>query len=427
MDYFVTDYGAIGDGKTLNTDSINRAISACNAGGGGRVILPSGGTYVSGTVWLKSNVELHVEAGAVLRGSDDMSDYCSDDAYEQNFAVPSEMWNGAHLIVALECENIAFSGRGTIDGNARHFVTEKDMRPYSPWLAFAWQHGFALSERPGQTVSVVECKNVTVKDITFKDLPSWCLFLHGCDNVQISGIKISNPPYVGNTDGIDIDSCRFVTVSDCLIDTGDDAIAIRNASNRLKNKDRVCEYITVTNCVLSSCANIFRIGVGNSVIQHIRVSNIVVKEGANLIDFTTEYAGQPMTPIYDVNFSNISAVGLIKVVDMSGSFGIPVRHVTIENVRAEAAIGMVISNEKEDAVEDITVRNVDIFVTDLKAELTPEVKKLRGDALIKAKNVKGLLLDGVRLFIPDEIRSKWEYVSEIDACPDAIVRNCNLE
>lgn len=425
MDFLITQFGAVGNGKTVCTESINKAVEACNFAGGGRVVIPAGGTFVTGTIWLKSNVELYVEMGAVLLASPDMKDYCSEDSYEQNFGVPSEKWTGGHLIVALEEENISISGKGVIDGNAEQFVTKHDIQKGAAWMNFCWMDGFASALRPGQTVSIVECKGVKIEDVTFRNLPAWCLFLHGCDYVQVKGIQIFNPPYMANTDGIDIDACRYVTVSDCIIDTGDDAIAVRSSARRLKKKKN-CEFVTITNCILASSSSVFRIGVGDSEIKHIRIANITANRGAVLFDYCTEYGNQPLTPIYDVNFSNVSAINIIRAVKMVGCFGVPVKNITIENIRVEAKIGIEISNEKADALEDITIRNFDLHLLDTDVKLTPEIRKERGEAIVHAKRVKGLLFDGIRLFVSEKTAAAWTRVCEIENCQNVIVKNCNL-
>ena len=102
--YKITDYGAVADGVTLCTQNIQTAIDVCAAAGGGRVTVPAG-TFVTGTIWLKSNVELHLSHGAVLKASENLADYNEPDAYEQNFSYPPEEWVGKHLILAVEVEN----------------------------------------------------------------------------------------------------------------------------------------------------------------------------------------------------------------------------------------------------------------------------------------------------------------------------------
>ena len=157
MKVSILDFGAVSDGVTLNTASIQNAIDACAASGGGRVTVPSG-VFKTGTVWLKSHVELHLEMGAELLASDNMDDYNALDAYEQNFSVPSEMWVGKHLIIAHEIEDCAITGFGRINGNCHAFV-EKGPSPAGE--TFGWCHGLSVlkdkeKQRPGQLICFIE-------------------------------------------------------------------------------------------------------------------------------------------------------------------------------------------------------------------------------------------------------------------------------
>ena len=133
MNVSILDFGAVGDGKTLCSDSINKAIEHCSKTGG-RVTVPAG-TYLTGTVWLKSGVELHLEQGAVILGSPDFADYCEDDAYPQNFGVADEEWTGGHLLVAVGCHDVAITGLGTIDGNSESFFGKASVK-HEPWTAY---------------------------------------------------------------------------------------------------------------------------------------------------------------------------------------------------------------------------------------------------------------------------------------------------
>lgn len=427
MTYNIMDFGAVADGKTMNTEAINRAIETCANAGGGRVVVPSGGVFMSGTIWLKSHVELHLEQGATLKASGDFADYNANDAYEQNYEVPDEMWNGAHFIIALECEDVAITGGGVIDGNAQAFVDETAARPFAAWHQYHWFKGFWLANRPGQSVNFVECRHVRVEGVTMRDLPSWCLFLFGCDYVQVHGISVFNPPYMANTDGIDIDACRYVTVSDCLIDTGDDAIAIRSCGYRLKDKSRHCEYVTITNCSLASCACVFRIGVGRmGELRHIRVSNIVAHRGGTLINYCTEYGQTARTPMSDVNFSNISATGISHALLMNSEVGVDVKHVTLENIRCEARAGSRLVTKVNGTFEDVRIRDFDVFLVEDPADSDPEIRAHRGEYALTCRGVTGLEMDHVRIFASEETRKRWKGMLQVEDCPGLEIKDCSF-
>ncbi len=418
MVYNILDYGAVADGRTINTQAINRAIEACAADGGGRVLVPAGGVFVSGTIWLKSHVELHLEHGAVLRASGDFADYNAEDAYPQNYGCLPEEWTGTHFILAVECEDIAITGTGTIDGNAGAFVSDQDQQPQIP-DPYTWFLGCVRAMRPGQNVCLVECRQVRIEGITMRELPSWALFLFGCEYVNIHGIRVFNLPDRCNTDGIDIDACRYVTVSDCLIDTGDDAIAIRSSAYRLKDKSRLCEFVTVSNCELASSSSVFRIGVGRNDIRHVRVSDIVAHRGAALITFSIEYGEVSRTPVRDFNFCNVSGANISYPITMVGRRGVPIEHITLENVRCEARAGMKLMTEVPGCFKDVTVRNFDIFLQEEPAKLTERDLARRGEYAVDCQGIEGLRMERVRVFAPDCVREKWNGMIRVQDCPGA--------
>ena len=225
--YDARRFGAAGDGATLDTEAIQQAVDACAAAGGGRVYL-QGGAFLSGTIRLKSNVALHVEAGATLLGSTDIADY-PDITPEIVYLYRARFTKS--LIYAEGVENIALAGRGVIDGQGPHFPArpgDDKGRPYI--LRFS------------------ECKNVRVENLTFRDSARWLSHYLACENVAISGISICSK-IRENRDGIDIDSCQNVRISDCSIDTGDDAIVLKATT------DRPCRHVLITNCILSSLAS----------------------------------------------------------------------------------------------------------------------------------------------------------------------------
>ena len=278
----VVSFGAVGDGKVKCTAAIQSAIDACSAAGGGTVVVPAG-TYLTGTLYLRSHIELRLEHAAVLLGSPDLADYNPPDAYPQNFnCAASEGWNSCHLIIAASVEDVAISGSGTIDGNGLAFFEGHGDPGTVKSHEVAWRRGYlnaadrANAVRPGQTVVFVECRDVSVTGVSLVDATCWTLFLHGCERVRLRGLSLRSDDRHANTDGIDIDCCRHVVVSDCLIDTGDDAITLRGDCHHLGDPNRICEDIAVTNCVSHTSACGIRIGVGTGTIRDAVFSNLVM-------------------------------------------------------------------------------------------------------------------------------------------------------
>lgn len=317
MYYNIADYGAVGDGKTVNTQAIQRAIDECSNAGGGRVIVPSG-TFVSGTIWLRDGVELHLATpSSILLGSTNFDDYNDVDAYEQNWKSVSEQTNGGHFILAVEVKNVSITGYGIIDGNGEAFMN--GTRPTDNDTYCFWPQGFSViadaeRTRPAQMVCIVESENILISGVTLQNSTYWTLFLHGCDKVRIHQLRIENPPHRLNGDGIDIDCTSNITVSDCIIHTADDALTLRADNKKLKNKDKCTENVVVTNCILSSGgANAIRVGVGDGYIKNAVLSNLILTKSVGGIHVQSKYSNNGLptgTHIENVRFSNISGTNL---------------------------------------------------------------------------------------------------------------------
>ena len=337
--YSITNHGAVADGKTVNSAAIQAAVDACSAAGGGMVVVPPG-TFVTGTVWLRDGVELHLEKGAVLLGSPDLDDYNADDAFPQNMRSEREQWNGAHLILAVGAHDVALTGSGCIDGNGPAFF-EPEAPPFAP--RFGWSQGIRHAKdkqrlRPGQMVMFCECTGVRVSGLTLRNACCWTCLFYGCDHVLATGLQISNPPDAANTDGIDIDCCRQVVVSDCLICTGDDAITLRANPQRLLDKTRVCEDVAINNCVLDTSICAFRIGVGTGVIRHAAISNIMIRRASTAFLLQSAYR-EPSTgvAISDLAIANIQVHAV--AFPFRFTAGAPSATAPIENIRVNGFYG----------------------------------------------------------------------------------------
>ena len=280
--------------------------------------------------------------------------------------------------------------------------------------------------RPGQLIVFVESTNVIVEGITIVNAPCWCVFLHGCDYVRVHGIQVFNHKTALNTDGIDIDCCRYVTVSDCNIETGDDAITFRTATQRLK-KTRPCEYVTVTNCNLAVSASAFRIGVGTGHIRHIRVSNITIERASNGMHFMTSYRGSGAAEIEDVNFSNISINFCSSPIKLEGDRAY-IKDVTVENVRAKHCIsGLRIIPAEECEISNVTLKDIEFTVKKEEREITPAHVERRGAYMVDIGKSKNITLDRVRLHADDEVIPLWTAKYRAVNPEEVTLRSCEID
>jgi polygalacturonase len=228
----VRDNGALGDGQTLDSPAIQSVIDACAALGGGTVYLPAG-RYLAGSLFLRDNITLHLDSGAVILGSENPADY----------PIVHNRWEGKHqdtyapLIAGQNLNNISVTGRGMIDGQGRVW-----------WQA---KKDDALAYPRPRLIGFSDCTNVLIEGITAANSPSWTINPVHCQNVTIHAITVINPADSPNTDGINPDSCRLVRISDCYVSVGDDCITIKSGTE-YESPERYapCRDITITNCTL---------------------------------------------------------------------------------------------------------------------------------------------------------------------------------
>jgi polygalacturonase len=283
MELDIKSMGAVSDGKTKNTEIIQRAIDLC-AVSGGKVIV-SDGVYLTGKLVMKSNVELHISEGAVLLGSPDYDDYPeAETTHVDTKMLPRE--RNACLIFAECCKNISITGMGTIDCNGRYFVEPRENVTKKHTCTYRRIETLT----PPRVVFFTGCENVKIEDITMINQPAgWSYWIHDCAYVTFNKVKILADVHYPNNDGIHINCSHDVSISNCFITCGDDCIVVRANSISLE-KDTPCERVCVSNCTLTSYTNGVRIGwINDGTIRNCVFSNIVITDSNNGIGINLPY------------------------------------------------------------------------------------------------------------------------------------------
>lgn len=409
--------GAKADGKTKCTAALQKAIDEVSAAGGGKVIL-SGGTFLITPVEIKSGVELFIDADAVLLASPDIKDYPerTDPKHYLTEAMPR--FRNASIIYADEAENIAITGRGTIDCNGLAHVREKS----NPnWTGMQYERIHPRRESLPRVVFFAGCRNVTVSGITMTNQPAgWSFWVHDCDFVKFDGVNILADVHYPNNDGIHINSSRDVAVSNCFIETGDDSIVIR-ANNRSLRENKVCERIVITNCSLRSWSAAIRLGWTNDgLMRNITVSNIVIRDSSKGISCTlpslpsknhdtdsNDY-GREATRVENVTFSNIqmyeiygNPILFLPYKDEDVLFG-GFKDIIFDNIQCHKAIAYPYFSAREDAPAENIVFNNCSFEKVPESAMPEDVKRhgfIRKEKIGNEVNLQGIVFNNTRFTV----------------------------
>ena len=427
--YDVTKYGAKKDSSAKATASIAKAITAAAKAGGGTVYFPAG-KYLTGSIHLKSNITIYIDAGAELHFSDNFDDYLPmvESRYEG-----VDVKSFSPLFYAYGVENIAIKGRGIINGHGKKwwdFVEGyKEEQPRSKWqyLFDSVNKNMLLPDDPRQMkrgflrppfIQPMYCKNILIEGITITNSPFWTVNPEFCENVTVNAVTISNPPSP-NTDGINAESCKYVHISNCHISVGDDCITIKSGKDLPgRTKAMSAENYTITNCTMlrghggvvigsEMSGDVKKITISNcvfdgtdrgiriktargrgGVVEEIRVDNIImtnIKEQAIVLDM--QYAKTQPEPVSErtpkfrnIHLSNITAQ-TNEAIYINGLAEMPVEDIAFSDIQFDAQKGAVIKEAK-----NIEFHNVRITAKE-------------GSSII-GENVDGLIIDGVRTFHP---------------------------
>ena len=276
--YDVRDFGAKGDGKTLDTQALQAAIDACAKDQGGTVLVPAG-TFVIGTTELKANVTLHIAAGGTLLGVVDGKQYFAADQIP--LTGDSTLADGnVGLLFAVNAENVTVEGPGTIDGPGAQFR--------SPTRGAPSPAGLTGSHRPYHLL-FHRCKNLTVRDIFLKNSAFHSVRIIQSSQVYLDGIHIKGR-VIHNNDGFHFISSEYVHLTNCDVQSQDDACALFGS----------CKFVTITNCTFSTRWSVFRFGGG--VAENITVSNCILNE---VWGCPIKLRGGPGSRFENISFSNL--------------------------------------------------------------------------------------------------------------------------
>lgn len=428
----ITEYGAVGNGMVNNSAAINKAIEECSLSGGGTVIIPRG-LWITGPIYLKSNVNLYTEEGALIIFSNNFDDYplilSNYEGYETaRCTSPIMGWN---------LTNIAITGKGIFDGNGgawrpvkKFKMTERQWNSLLKsggiveedkdtiwWPTKNALEGKEYDKKMGGKctnieesknyrdffrpvlMSLVNCKNILIDGPTFQNSPAWCLHPRLCEKLIIRNITVKNPWFSQNGDGIDIESCRFVTLSKSTFDVGDDAICIKSGKNEEGRKlGKPTEYVSVKDCTVYHGHGGFVIGsemsggvrnieisrctfIGTDtglrfkscrgrggVVENIFIEDINMSDIAKeAITFSTSYdihkkaaeeSSQEDIPEFrNFYIKDVNCVAAETGIHIFGLPEMPVSNVSLENVEMKAKKDMKIENTR-----DISMKNVNIKV-----------------------------------------------------------------
>jgi hypothetical protein len=432
-DVNVKDLGATGDGKTLDTAAVQKAIDEVTDSGGGKVTVPAG-TYLLGTIILKDNVTLHLADGATLLGTADLAQYRNLDPFKDGLGADV----GTAFVTVIDAKNVTIEGNGTFDGNNKAVAAAKSFK------------GEGWGFRP-MLLRVVRSSDVTIKDVTFRASASWTTNYFQCKNVTIENVTIDSRG-VPHNDGINIDSCEDFTVKNCGVDSGDDALVLKSTSAKptrnitatglkLKSGDDAlclkstsgtpCTNVTATRCRLKSNQGAIKLGTESyGGFENIRISDCQIRDTRNggikvlcvdggtlkdviISDITMENTGVPIFVRQGARLKTF------RPGDTQKPPGV-LRDVTIRNIKATThptpklmpPTGVFITGIADHPIENLTLENIEISLpgggtsehvrvaVDEKPDTYPEIDRF-GKTLpawgVFARHVNGLTMKNVKL------------------------------
>jgi len=383
--FLVTDFGAVGDGSTLNTPKIQSAIDQISSKGGGTLVIPKG-VFMSGAIFLKPRVHLHLDEGAVIKGSVDRKDYPKMLTRIEGQQIE---WLPA-LINADKVDGLRITGSGTLDGNGvpfwEEFWTRRRANPATTNLDV---------ERP-RLALIQNSKDVKISGITFKDSGFWNLHIYRCKGVVVENAKfeVKDGLRAPSSDGIDIDSSQNVTIRGCTFRVDDDAIALKGTKGPFAMADKnspPVENIRVIDCVFERGHGVLTLGSEGTIIRNVVIERATVVGPIVLMRLKL----RPDTPqqYENIHYRDItvnSTGALIEVRPWRQFFDLKgqpppnsiVRNISMTNVKGSyGSFGEIQGNPNQTTISNIKLENIDV-------QLKTETLKAVGVKDLRLKNVK---------------------------------------
>lgn len=355
----VVKYGAVGDGKALDSSAIQRAIDEAAAyAGRAQVLLRGGKNYLAGTLELKGRIDFHLADDAQLLASLRREDYLGDAASSADADRMAVM--ASALIVANGAQGLKISGTGTLQGRAAEFMNGYD-KVNEIWQPKSW--------RPKMFV-LTSCRDLEVTDITFAEAPNWGLHLLGCDGVLVDNVKVRNLLDVPNCDGIDPDHSRNVEIRNCNIACGDDGIVVK--TSRQAKEFGPSANVRVRDCVIETQDAGLKIGTETtSDVHDIRFERCRIKTSSRGLCIQLRDEGS----VYNIVFKDITfesryfsdpwwgrgeAISFTAMPRVAGSKLGSLHHITVENVKGRTENSVRVCGSEASRPHDILLDHVDV-------------------------------------------------------------------
>jgi len=408
----ITDFGAKGDGMTLCTNAFRDAINSLSQRGGGRVVVPAG-VWLTGPIVMKSNIDLHLEMGAIVQFSPDTTLYPMTEVIFEGMKAHKRL----SPLSGTGLKNIAITGRGIFDGNGdfwrplkKYKVTDDQWKNITTAQAgdeskngTMWTPSGDRGYTRPNFLFLDRCEKIMLEDVTFKNSPAWNLHPLMCTDITLDNVKVLSPEYAQNSDGLDLESCKNVIVKDCTFDVGDDGICIKSGRDEEGRKRGMpTENVIVERCTVygghggfvigsemsGGARNIYVhncqfLGTGNGlrfkstrgrggVVEKIYIDNVsMAKIGGDAILFHLYYGvkrkpGEQIQPkpvdettpsFRDIHISNLNCKGARYGINISGLPEMPVKNIWLKNVNITAK-----ENNIMEYCEDIHQENVNVVV-----------------------------------------------------------------